>query len=177
MRRRWLRRRRRRRSLGARRACSLLLCVSIVHILLVFASFECFIAHRIRLAELKKIADFSGEQTVTAEAFSPPPELPPAAATAGAAGDAARAAIRARLVASVRDQIGPVAAFRHVAFVRRLPKTRSGKILRRTMRLQADGHDWTLPATVDDATVFEEIEAALRSCGIERVGQQALPSS
>jgi propionyl-CoA synthetase len=61
----------------------------------------------------------------------------------------------------VRDQIGPVAAFKKAVVVDRLPKTRSGKILRSTMRKIADGERWSMPATVDDPGIFDEIREAL----------------
>ncbi len=69
------------------------------------------------------------------------------------------------LVAMVRERIGPVAAFKQAVVVERLPKTRSGKILRGTMRLIADGEEWTMPATIDDPAILEEIEAALDTIG------------
>jgi propionyl-CoA synthetase len=70
--------------------------------------------------------------------------------------------IEREVVALVRDRIGPVAAFKHALVVARLPKTRSGKILRGTMKKIADGETWTTPATIDDAGVLEEIGEALR---------------
>jgi propionyl-CoA synthetase len=57
----------------------------------------------------------------------------------------------------VRDQIGPVAAFKQAAVVARLPKTRSGKILRATMRRIADGQEYSVPATIDDPAILDEI--------------------
>jgi len=68
-------------------------------------------------------------------------------------------------VALVRSKIGPVAAFKSCAVVGRLPKTRSGKILRGTMRKMADAEEWTTPATIDDATVLDEIGEALKTLG------------
>jgi len=65
----------------------------------------------------------------------------------------------------VRDEIGPVAAFRLCATVSRLPKTRSGKILRGTMRRIADGEPWTVPATIDDPAVLDEVVSALGRLG------------
>jgi len=62
----------------------------------------------------------------------------------------------------VRDKIGPVAAFKIAIVVSRLPKTRSGKILRATMKKIADGDAWTLPATIDDPAVLSEIGAAFQ---------------
>jgi propionyl-CoA synthetase len=58
-----------------------------------------------------------------------------------------------------------VAAFKLCTVVDRLPKTRSGKILRATMRSIADGEPWTMPATIDDATSLDEVTLALRSLG------------
>jgi propionyl-CoA synthetase len=66
----------------------------------------------------------------------------------------------------VRDKIGPVAAFKLAIVVPRLPKTRSGKILRGTMKKIADKTPWTLPATIDDPTVLDEITLALKAKGI-----------
>jgi propionyl-CoA synthetase len=67
------------------------------------------------------------------------------------------------LVAAVRDQIGPVASFREVSVVTGLPKTRSGKILRKTMRQIADGEDPSVPPTIEDPAVLAAISAALRT--------------
>ena len=78
---------------------------------------------------------------------------------AGAERDASD--VETELVAMVRDQIGPVAAFKRALVVERLPKTRSGKILRSTMRKIADGEEWSMPATVDDPVIFDEIGEAL----------------
>lgn len=63
----------------------------------------------------------------------------------------------------VRDQIGPVAAFKSAIVVNRLPKTRSGKILRATMKKIADGESFNMPATIDDPAVLDEIGAALKA--------------
>jgi propionyl-CoA synthetase len=69
--------------------------------------------------------------------------------------------VEAELIQMVRDRIGPVAAFKRAVVVARLPKTRSGKILRSTMRKIADGEHWSMPATVDDPVIFDEIIVAL----------------
>ncbi len=69
------------------------------------------------------------------------------------------------VVKSVRDKIGPVAAFKLVAVVDRLPKTRSGKILRGTMVKIADGADFKMPATIDDPAILDEIRDALKPMG------------
>jgi propionyl-CoA synthetase len=78
--------------------------------------------------------------------------------------------IQKELVNKVRDEIGPVAAFKTVAIVQRLPKTRSGKILRGTMKSIADGKDYKVPATIDDPKILEEIEAALSAIGYAHHG-------
>ena len=69
------------------------------------------------------------------------------------------------LIASVRHEIGPVAALKHVIAVKRLPKTRSGKILRGTMRSMANGEDFTPPATIDDPAILDEIRDYLKQEG------------
>jgi len=68
-------------------------------------------------------------------------------------------------VQKVRDEIGPVAAFRQCAIVGRLPKTRSGKILRGTMRSIADGETWNMPATIEEPAVLDEVTVALQGLG------------
>jgi propionyl-CoA synthetase len=68
-------------------------------------------------------------------------------------------------VARIRDQIGPVAAFKLVARVTRLPKTRSGKILRGTIRKIANGENWVLPATIDDPEILDEMASVLGTLG------------
>ena len=73
--------------------------------------------------------------------------------------------IEREAVALVRDRIGPVASFKTALVVAGLPKTRSGKILRGTMRRIADGEDYPLPATIDDPAVLGEINAALANAG------------
>jgi propionyl-CoA synthetase len=73
------------------------------------------------------------------------------------------AEIEREVVALVREKIGPVAAFKLALVVPRLPKTRSGKILRGTIKKIADHDPWTMPATIDDAGVLEEIAEALKS--------------
>ncbi|WP_456298905.1 propionyl-CoA synthetase [Marinicella sediminis] len=69
------------------------------------------------------------------------------------------------LIQRVRDIIGPVAAFKQVAVVARLPKTRSGKILRGTMRDLADGKAIKVPATIDDPAILDEVTVALKALG------------
>jgi propionyl-CoA synthetase len=70
------------------------------------------------------------------------------------------------MVDRVRSQVGPVANFKQVVIVGRLPKTRSGKVLRKTMRLIADGEAWTMPPTIDDPSSLDEITMALKRLGL-----------
>jgi propionyl-CoA synthetase len=79
--------------------------------------------------------------------------------------------IVAEVVQLIRDRIGPVAAFKTAMVVKQLPKTRSGKILRGTMRKIADGQAYDMPATIDDPTVLPEIEEAVRGSALHRTGQ------
>jgi propionyl-CoA synthetase len=76
--------------------------------------------------------------------------------------------IAAEVVKLVRERIGPVAAFKRAVVVERLPKTRSGKILRGTMRRIADGDEYTTPATIDDPATLGEMEEVLRGIGYAR---------
>lgn len=69
------------------------------------------------------------------------------------------------LIASVRERIGPVAAFKLAVIVARLPKTRSGKILRGTIQKIANGEDYAMPATIDDPAILDEIADALSHIG------------
>jgi propionyl-CoA synthetase len=79
--------------------------------------------------------------------------------------DRAHADIVKECVALVRDRIGPVAAFKHAVVVDRLPKTRSGKILRATMVKIADGAEVKVPATIDDPAILDEIRGVLAGIG------------
>jgi propionyl-CoA synthetase len=73
--------------------------------------------------------------------------------------------IRTELIALVRQKIGPIASFKAAAVVKRLPKTRSGKILRGTIKKIADGIPYTVPATIDDPTILDEITDTLKGMG------------
>ena len=68
-------------------------------------------------------------------------------------------------IALVREKIGPVAAFKTATVVKRLPKTRSGKMLRGTMKKIADGTPWKMPATIDDPVILDEISGSLNNLG------------
>jgi hypothetical protein len=74
--------------------------------------------------------------------------------------------IQQEVVQMVRDRIGPVAAFKTATVVNRLPKTRSGKILRGTIQKIADNKAYKVPATIDDPTILGEMEAALNGIGL-----------
>ncbi len=71
-------------------------------------------------------------------------------------------------VQMIQDRIGPVASFKVATVVKRLPKTRSGKILRGTIQKIADNKEWKLPATIDDPAVLDEIKETLQSIGLAR---------
>ncbi len=73
--------------------------------------------------------------------------------------------IIAEVVQAVRDRIGPVAAFKKALVVKRLPKTRSGKILRGTIQKIADNKEWNMPATIDDPATLSEMKEALMTIG------------
>lgn len=79
--------------------------------------------------------------------------------------DRAAEDITAEAIQMVRDSIGPVASFKTAVIVKRLPKTRSGKILRGTMRKIAEGQSYEMPATIDEPDVLEEITQTLSSAG------------
>ena len=89
--------------------------------------------------------------------------------------DRAHGQILHECVQLVRERIGPVAAFRTAMIVHRLPKTRSGKILRGTMRAIADGKPWKMPATIDDPAILDEIAEALAKAGYPQEGAAAAP--
>ena len=78
--------------------------------------------------------------------------------------------IVSEVVTMVRQRIGPVAAFKQATVVQRLPKTRSGKILRATMRKIADGEDYKVPATIDDPAILDEIGQSLAGIGYPKAG-------
>ena len=79
--------------------------------------------------------------------------------------DTAHDELAAELIAMVRERVGPIATPKLVAVVPRLPKTRSGKVLRGTMRKIADGEPYTAPATIDDPAILDEIADALSGTG------------
>jgi len=74
--------------------------------------------------------------------------------------------IQKECVKMIREKIGPVAAFKTAIVIKRLPKTRSGKVLRGTMRKIADKEEYKMPATIDDPAILTEISDSLKSAGI-----------
>ncbi|MGD9217627.1 MAG: AMP-binding protein, partial [Desulfobacteraceae bacterium] len=72
------------------------------------------------------------------------------------------------VIQMVRDRIGPVASFKTATVVKRLPKTRSGKILRGTIQKIADNKAWKMPATIDDPKILDEMEEALNTIGLAK---------
>jgi propionyl-CoA synthetase len=80
----------------------------------------------------------------------------------------APAEIESEVVKLVRERIGPVAAFKTATVVKRLPKTRSGKILRGTMQKIADAEEYRMPATIDDPAILDEIRQSLEGVGYAR---------
>ena len=69
----------------------------------------------------------------------------------------------------VREKVGPVAAFKTAIVVKRLPKTRSGKVLRGTVRKIADNESYKMPATIDDPTILDEIKEDLKTHKILKI--------
>ena len=97
-------------------------------------------------------------------------ELPLGMVVLKAGAERDRTELAKELVALVREKIGPVAAFKLVTLVDRLPKTRSGKILRGTMKKIADGQAYNMPATIDDPAILDEIRGALSQMGYAQNG-------
>ena len=73
--------------------------------------------------------------------------------------------IASEAITLVKERVGRISAFNQIIVVERLPKTRSGKVLRGTMAKIADGESWTMPATIDDPIILDEIATALKSLG------------
>ncbi len=81
--------------------------------------------------------------------------------------------LEAQIISSVREQIGAVAALKNVAIAKRLPKTRSGKTLRKTIRMIADGRDYTIPSTIDDPAILDEITDLLKTVKVCKLSTAA----
>ena len=80
--------------------------------------------------------------------------------------------IVSEVIGMVRERIGPVAVFKKAVVIGRLPKTRSGKILRGTMRKIADNEEYRVPATIEDPAVLDEIREAMQSIGYADASRQ-----
>ncbi len=76
------------------------------------------------------------------------------------------ALLERELVQRVRQDVGPFASFRRAAVVKRLPKTRSGKILRQILRKMIDGRSFVVPSTIDDPSIMDEVRANLVQQGV-----------
>ena len=108
------------------------------------------------------------ESTVVGVADPIKGEIPVGFVVTKAGVDREASEIVPELVERVRETIGPVAAFKTATIVARLPKTRSGKILRGTIKKIADGQEYNVPATIDDPVILDEITDALRGMGYPR---------
>jgi propionyl-CoA synthetase len=100
-------------------------------------------------------------------------ELPVGLVVLKAGADRDRDELLKELVALVREKIGPVASFKKTTVVEHLPKTRSGKILRGTMKKIADGEAYRVPATIDDPAILDEISEALAQIGYTKTGPRS----
>ncbi|MCE5194612.1 MAG: propionyl-CoA synthetase [Nitrospiraceae bacterium] len=124
--------------------------------------------HRLSTGEMEEVVSTHphiAECAVIGAADSLKGQLPVGLVVLKLGVDAASETIKSDLIKMVREEIGPIACFKNVAVVNRLPKTRSGKILRGTMRKIADGEEYTMPSTIDDPAVLKEIETALNEIG------------
>lgn len=77
------------------------------------------------------------------------------------------------IVGIVREQIGPVAAFKKFAIVQRLPKTRSGKIARNTLTALLNGKAFRIPSTIEDASVYDDLRKELSAAGYRKLGESS----
>lgn len=130
--------------------------------------------HRLSTGEMEEIVathPHIAECAVIGAADSLKGQLPVGLVVLKSGVDGDREQIKSELVKMVRNQIGPIACFKSVAIVDRLPKTRSGKILRGTMRKIADSEEYRMPSTIDNPAALSEIESALREIGYAKKGQ------
>ena len=77
------------------------------------------------------------------------------------------------IIATVRQQIGPVAAFKKFIAVKRLPKTRSGKVARSTLTALVNGKSFRIPSTIEDPTVYDDLRQELLRAGFKNLGQSS----
>ncbi len=125
--------------------------------------------HRLSTGQMEEVVAKHkniGECAVIGVADAMKGQLPVGFVVLNAGVDRPSAEIEAEVIKLVRDEIGPVAAFKNVIVVKRLPKTRSGKILRGTMRCIADGEAYKMPATIDDPAILGEITDVLKGRGM-----------
>ena len=124
--------------------------------------------HRLSTGAIEEVLaahDDVAECAVIGAADAMKGQLPVGLLVLKAGADRDEADIAAEVVQMVRDQVGPVAVFKKAAVIGRLPKTRSGKVLRSTMRKIADGDEYKVPATIEDPDVLDEVRTALQSLG------------
>ena len=117
--------------------------------------------HRLSTAEMEEIVAMHpavAECCVVGIADDLKGQVPLAIAVLKAGKDMEHFQLQAEVVAAVRKEIGPVAALKTVLVAARLPKTRSGKILRKTIRAIADGAEFNVPSTIDDITILDEMK-------------------
>lgn len=79
--------------------------------------------------------------------------------------------IEKAIVATVRQEIGPVAAFKKFVTVKRLPKTRSGKVARNTLTALVNGKEFRIPSTIEDPSVYDDLRQELMRAGYDNLGQ------
>ncbi len=131
-------------------------------------------AHRLSTGGIEEVVSAHGdvaECAVIGIADAMKGQVPIALIVLKAGIDRPEGEIEREIVALVRDRIGPIASFKRALVVDRLPKTRSGKILRQTMRGIADGKPVTVPATIEDPAVLAEITARLGDAGLIGAGE------
>lgn len=127
--------------------------------------------HRLSTAEMEEVVSSHGaiaECAVIGVADEMKGQLPVGFFVLKTGVEQSEAAIEQELIAMVRERIGPVASFKRAVRVERLPKTRSGKILRKIMRAIADGRTFKPPSTIEDMGVLEELEDLMVAKGIGR---------
>ena len=82
-------------------------------------------------------------------------------------------ALEKAIVGIVREEIGPVAAFKKFVVVQRLPKTRSGKIARNTLTALLNGKPFRIPSTIEDASVYDDLRKELTGAGYSKLGESS----
>ncbi|MGB1147934.1 MAG: AMP-binding enzyme, partial [Alphaproteobacteria bacterium] len=121
--------------------------------------------HRLSTGQLEEILTGHpdiAECAVVGVADSLKGQLPLGLMVLNAGCDRAEADVAAEVVSLVREKLGPVAAFKNARVVTKLPKTRSGKILRATIRAMADGQPYKVPGTIEDISVLDQIKPLIQ---------------